>query len=267
MSSINKTGVVLPLKACPCIRVFLVDDHPLILWGLEKLIDGERPRMCVVGHAANIEDTLDKIETLDPDVVLLDLRLGNESGLNIIERLAAKPKQKVLVFTGMGDPSMLDKAIIAGARGVVTKAEPAETILRAIEKVHDGELWLHHAAISRILSELHRGTKEQSVDSEVQKLSTLTPKEREVFDALVANIGAPAKKVAELLHISEHTLRNHCSSIYDKIGVASRMQLFVYAQKHALAGPHQNTEVARSMTTSVEGDDDVDRGAPAARLL
>jgi len=224
-----------PQSATP-IRVFLIDDHRSILWGLERLIESGTPPMKVVGSATNHTDALQALDGAAPDVILLDIDLGKESGIDAIpELIAAAGAAKILVLTGLRDKSIHDKAILAGAKGVVEKEAPAQTILTAIAKVHEGQLWVDRAAASRIFVEFsRRGAAQQAPDPEERKIATLTDREREIIAGVAANAGATAKAIAERLHISEHTLRNHLTSIYDKLEVANRLELFAYAHKHAL---------------------------------
>jgi two-component system, NarL family, nitrate/nitrite response regulator NarL len=216
------------------IRVFLVDDHRSILWGLEKLIESAQPAMAVAGSATNCAGALALLDKAAPDVILLDLDLGSESGLDAIPRLISGSKAKVLVLTGLRDGSVHDKAVLAGARGVVEKEASAETILTAITRVHEGQLWLDRAATGRIFVEFSRQGAVKQADPEKQKIDSLTDRERQIIVAIAANAGATAATIAEKLHISEHTLRNHLTAIYSKLGVANRLELFAYAHKHGL---------------------------------
>lgn len=226
----------MPAPATPPIRVMLVDDHQTVLWGLEKLINGEKPRMEVVGKAANSADALRLAGESRPDIVLLDLDLGGESGLDIIPALMKDGHARVMILTGVRDPEAADRAVLNGARGIVRKEDSAEILIRAIEKVHGGEIWLDRAATGRIFVELSRSGAPPP-DPEAGKIATLTPKEREIAAAVVKQAGAGNRKIAEILHMSEHTLRNHLSSIYAKLEVANRFELFMYATRHGLDQP------------------------------
>ena len=219
------------------IRVFIIDDHRSILWGLERLIESGKPAMEVVGTATNCSEALKLIDEAAPNLILLDIGLGEESGVDAIPNLLARTRAKILVLTGIRDESLHDKAVLAGASGVVEKEAPAETILAAIEKVHEGQLWLDRVATGRIFLEMSRDSAAQSVDPERAKISSLTEREREIVSVAASHAGANAKAIAEMLFISEHTLRNHLTSIYDKLQVANRLELFAYAHKHGLAKP------------------------------
>lgn len=219
------------------IQVLLVEDHRVTLWGLQKLIEREKPRMEVVGSATNCTEALNLADKVFPDVIVLDMDRGEQDGLDSIPGLIAKSKAKVLIFTGLRDQSIHDDAVLAGASGIVEKKDPAETILKAIEKIHAGELWLNHNHAGRILHELSRKSAAKDGDPERRKMAILTPRERKVIAVIASNNGARHKAIAEMLHISGSTLRNHLTSIYGKLEVAGYLELFVYANKHGLNNP------------------------------
>jgi len=216
------------------IRVLLVDDHRSVVWGLERLIESVRPAMEVVGNAPSCAEALALLARAAPDVILLDMDLGTESGLAAIPQLLAHGKAQILVLTGVREQSVHDAAVLAGARGVVHKEEPAETILEAIRKVHAGQLWLDRESTARLFTALTRPGADRPLDPEKRKIDSLTSRERAIVAAIANNAGATAKTVADGLHVSEHTLRNHLTSIYSKLGVANRLELFAYAHKHDL---------------------------------
>lgn len=216
------------------IRILLLDDHRSVLWGLEKLIEGEHPRMQVVGKATTSAEALKLLDEVQPDIILLDLDLGGENGSNAIQALMAKSKAKVLVLTGSRDIAVHDAAVLAGAMGVVEKGEPAETILKAVRKVHEGEIWLDRSATGRIFLELSRSKAAEAQNPEQRKIASLTPRERQIVAEIGSDAAAGSKVIAERLHISEHTLRNHIASIYEKLEVSSRLELFAYAGKHGI---------------------------------
>lgn len=217
------------------IRVFMIDDHRSILWGLERLIESGRPAMKVVGSAENVTSALKSLDAAQPDVILLDIDLGTENGIDGIPKLSACSKARILVLTGVRDKAAHDRAVLAGACGVVEKEAPAETIITAIDKVYHGQVWLDRAATGRIFVEFSRDNSAgQAVDPERVKISTLTVREREIVAITAGNAGATAKTIAQILYISEHTLRNHLTSIYNKLEVANRLELYAYAHKHGL---------------------------------
>ena len=216
------------------IRLLLVDDHPMMLWGLNKLIQNERPRMEVVGKASNRAETLAFAREHLPDLILLDIDLGGHSSLDFLPQLLAETQTRVLVLTGVRDPATHDLAILRGACGVVLKDEPAEVIIKAIEKVYQGELWLNRTATTRVFHGLTNHQDAQETDPEAAKIGTLTRREREMIRAVITHGSLTNKKIAEKLNMSEHTLRNHLSSIYSKLGVKSRLELFMFGLNHNL---------------------------------
>jgi two-component system nitrate/nitrite response regulator NarL len=224
-------------ESAHCIRVLLVDDHRTVLWGLGKLIESARPRMQTVGTAASAVEALAAATEHQPDLVLLDLDLGEDSGFEVMSKLLQACEAKVLILTGMRDPELRERAVLEGAKGILHKAEPAEVILNAIERVHRGEIWLDRAATARVLASLSGKGRTARRDAESAAEESLTQKEREIIIAMVKHKGAPIKVVADALCLSAHTVRNHLASIYNKLNLHSRLQLFMYARERGLDRP------------------------------
>ena len=216
------------------IRVLLVDDHKTMLWGLERLIEGENPRMQVIGKATSKMEVFAFLKLSKPDVVLLDLDLNGENSLDFLEELLQESQARVLVFTASHDPVVHQRAIINGASGIVLKSENADVILRAIKYVHAGELWFDRAATSRLLRSLNTPVPMFSKATQLSKIATLTPKERQVISAMAIIPGARNKAVADRLCMSEHTLRNHLTGIYAKLDLENRLELCMFAIEHKL---------------------------------
>ncbi len=217
------------------IGVMLVEDHQTMLWGLQKLINGERPRMQVVGTARNCADAIAGAARLAPNVILLDLDLAGASAVEIIPQLLANGVSRALVLSGERRNSILDRAVRAGARGILHKNAEAEQVLKAIEKIHLGELWLDQESMGRLFGDLLERRPARKRDIELDKQAMLTGRERTIIAAIVEHVGSTNKVVAQHLFISEHTLRNHLTSVYHKLGVTTRLELYVYAVKHRLA--------------------------------
>lgn len=222
------------------IRVFIIDDHRSILWGLQRLVESGRPTLEYVGCAESCAEAHKVLESASPDVILLDIDLGKENGVDEIPGLATKTHAKILMLTGVRDKSAHDKAVLAGASGVVEKEASAQTILTAIAKVHEGQIWLDREATGRIFVEFSRDGGANGSSLEHAKIASLTQRERAIVEAAANNAGSNAKTIAQALYISEHTLRNHLTSIYNKLGVANRLELFAYAHKHGLTKPHHH---------------------------
>jgi two-component system nitrate/nitrite response regulator NarL len=216
------------------IRIMLVDDHHTMLWGLEKLIESENPRMEVVGTASTSGEALVKAASLCPDVILLDLDLDGTSTIEILPALLSNPASRILIFTGAREQATLDLAVFRGARGVLRKDASAEQVLKAIEKTAEGEIWLDRETLGRVFTEFMSPKSSKKLDPEIEKQESLTCRERKIVHSIVEGSGALNKVIAQRLFISEHTLRNHLTAIYQKLGVSNRLELYVYAVKHQL---------------------------------
>ena len=167
----------------PPVRVLIIDDHKAILWAIKMLVEGQRPRMEVAGTAADCAEALAAVRASCPDVILLDLELGEEKGLDLLPELLklCGGRTQVIVLTGSRDTGLHDRAVRLGARGVLLKEEPVEDILKAIEKVMRGELWLDRATAARIFAEFSgRGGGRPAADPEAERAAALTLREREV---------------------------------------------------------------------------------------
>jgi two-component system nitrate/nitrite response regulator NarL len=233
------TGV----SAATPIRVFVAEDHHVTLWGLTRLIDDAYPRLTVVGTARSRSELLGHDAAARADVIILDLDLGGEDGAGAMATLRRRCPGRVLVLTGTDDVEQHRAAVMQGARGVVHKSESAEVILRAIEKVHEGEVWLNRALLGQVLGELTHSEPEKvarQADPEAARIASLTRRERDIVTALVNSAGAKQFAVAQELGMSEHTLRNHLTTIYSKLGVHGRLELHVYATAHGLSVGHQD---------------------------
>ncbi|SIR45320.1 DNA-binding response regulator, NarL/FixJ family, contains REC and HTH domains [Aromatoleum tolulyticum] len=213
------------------IRVFLVDDHRATLWGLERLV-GTAQRMQLAGSATSIAELLASPESREADVIVIDLDLGGHDSSDSFAELLSTYGAKVLVLTGARDLDAHRRAVLAGARGVVRKEEPVDVLLRAIEKVHEGDVWVNRALIGDIMNMLTGKKKAAAPDD--ARIATLTPKEVEVIGAVVRYKGAKSLVIADDLGISEHTLRNHLTAIYHKLEVHGRLELYLYAKERCI---------------------------------
>jgi two-component system, NarL family, nitrate/nitrite response regulator NarL len=218
------------------IRVMLVDDHRIVLWGMERLIDGEKPMMEVVATATTCENAIELAQTTTPDVVIVDVDLLREDKSEVIGTLANRHAARVLILSGVRDGQLHDNAVLHGACGVVRKEAPPATLLDAIRKVHEGQLWLDRATTARLFVELSKQKRDAAKDPEKRKVASLTPREADVVRTLATTPGADNRMLANSLHMGEHTLRNHLSRIYDKLGVPNRLELYVFAQRNGLNG-------------------------------
>jgi DNA-binding NarL/FixJ family response regulator len=201
------------------IRTLVACEFPAIAFGLASLIDGRQPTLASVGVAITLQDAESFFRAGAPDVLVVDI--DGDFGAEAVARMAGFSDARVLALSGGNDDAVHDAIIMAGAVGVVGKREPTDVFLHAIESVHAGEVWIDRRAIGRIfqgLSRLSRGEGRHYLDK-------LTAKERLIVEHLKLSTGATNRTVAERLHISENTLRNHLTSIYAKLGIASRTEL------------------------------------------
>jgi two-component system, NarL family, nitrate/nitrite response regulator NarL len=216
------------------IRIELVDDHGVVRSGLRLLIES-RSGWSVVAEASGSDEAVRAASREQPDVILLDLDLGADSGLDCLPRLRqAAPAARVLILTGLRDTELHQQAVRLGAAGVVVKDKAADSLLKAIERVHAGETWLDRMMTASLLAELAGGTKARTEDPAAAQIATLTPREREVV-SLVSE-GLRNKEIAGRLHISEATVRHHLTSIFAKLEVSDRVGLTIYAFRHNLHG-------------------------------
>ena len=235
-----------PGPAAGTIRVFLAEDHHITLWGLSQLIDASAPRLQLVGTASSRSELLNHDAAAQADVIVLDLDLGGEDGVSALPVLRQRCPGRVLVLTGSSDTDQHQAAVLQGARGVVHKGEPAETILRAIKMVHAGEFWLNRSLMGRVLGQLtdsEPAAAPRPADPDAQRIASLTARERQIVAALLNSGGAKQFAVAQEQGISEHTLRNHLTTIYSKLGVHGRLELHLFASAHGL-GAAGRTESA-----------------------
>jgi two-component system, NarL family, nitrate/nitrite response regulator NarL len=213
------------------IRILLVDDHAVVREGVRMLIEGQDD-LELVGEAWDRAGTAAAIARERPDLVLLDLDLGGENGLDLLREIGAlSPETRILVFTGVRDRDVHQRAVQLGAQGIVSKEKAASVLLTAIRKVHSGEAWIDRTMVSSLLRDA-RQSRERS-DPEAARIRSLTPRESEIV-RLVAQ-GNGTRRLAEQLGVSEKTVRNHLVSIYDKLDVSDRLELAIYAVRHGLA--------------------------------
>ena len=216
------------------IRVMLVGEYRVALLGLDRLISERRPAMEIAATATSCALACTLAAQVRPDVVVIDPEHGCENVGEIIPTLVADYGARVLMLVGQRDQSIRESFVLRGASGVVQKDEAPETLLKAIEKVHCGELWLDRSTTGKLFVEIARRKSGASASPEQIRLATLTQREHDVVRRLVTKPGADNKSLATSLHIGEHTLRNHLSRIYDKLGVPNRVELYVFATRNGL---------------------------------
>jgi two-component system, NarL family, nitrate/nitrite response regulator NarL len=210
------------------IRIVIADDHPLVREGLRQLLETQ-PGLAVVGEAANGQEAVTQALALLPDILLLDVSMPRMNGLDALRELAAVAAGvKVILLTAAIEREETIIALRLGALGVVLKNTPTAMLFKCIHAVAAGELWVGHDRMADLLS----GLAQQSA----RPANALTTREREVVTVVVE--GATNKDVAGRLGMSEQTVKNHLSNIFDKLGVSTRLELALYAIHHHLAVPN-----------------------------
>jgi DNA-binding NarL/FixJ family response regulator len=214
------------------IRIVIVDDQLVVREGLRMLLENHQS-MKVVAMAGTRSEALDTIAQHPSDLIILNLELGGYSALSFIPQLRESAKNaRVLVLTGQRDSEIHQKAAQLGAMGVVLKEDAADLLLKAIEKVYQGEAWLDRLTLGNLLWQMSSRDKE-SIDPQRKKIHSLTDRERQVI-ALITE-GLKNRQIAERLFISPTTVTHHLSSIYSKLGVSDRLELVVFAFANKLA--------------------------------
>ncbi len=209
------------------IRIFIADDHAIVRKGLRTLIAGETG-MTLVGEAADGLEAVDKIRTLQPDVILMDLVMPRQGGLETIVQVKSEmPEARIMVLTSFAEEEQVFSAIKAGALGYLLKDSSPDQLVQAIHDVYRGESSLHPTIALKLIRELRRPSNLPPTDD------PLTEREGEVVK-LVAR-GLTNQEIADALFISERTVGNHIGSILGKLHLANRTQAALYALRKGLA--------------------------------
>jgi DNA-binding NarL/FixJ family response regulator len=216
------------------ITILMVDDHRSFMDGMQMVIETQKPRMEIVGTATTPDEAIETAVRLKPDVILLDLDFGEASGLDILPVLIEKTASKVLILTGVRDSDLHDSTIMKGAHGVLFKGESVKVMIKAIERVNAGGMWVDNEMLGRVLNQNGK-SKPLSTDPEARKIATLTVREREIITTLLTFESSTNDEIASHLCISKHTLKNNLTVIYSKLEMKNRVQLMKYALNHKLA--------------------------------
>jgi two-component system, NarL family, nitrate/nitrite response regulator NarL len=214
------------------IRIVIADDHPIFRDGLRRLLEAE-PGLKVIGEASDGSDAVKLARQLKPDVMLLDLAMPRQPGLEALRDLSTGGANgvKVILLTAAAEKHQIVEALQLGARGVVLKDSATQLLLKSIHTVMAGEYWVGREAVSNLVQYL-RMQMQASHEESRQKKFGLTPRELEIVSAVVA--GYSNKEIAEYFKISEDTVKHHLSNIFDKLGVSTRLELALFAVNQGL---------------------------------
>ena len=210
------------------IRLLIVDDHAIVREGIISLV-GLKPDMTVVGEAANGVEAVQKAVDLMPDVILMDMVMPQQSGLEAIQELQQKNHPaRILVLTSYAEDEQIFPAIKSGALGYLLKDSSPQQLIQAIRDVHSGQSSLHPTIARKLIRELSPVKKEEPPAGEL-----LTEREIEVLK-LIAQ-GFSNQEIAEKLSVSARTVGKHVSNILEKLHLANRTQAALYALREGLA--------------------------------
>ncbi|HQE92599.1 MAG TPA: response regulator transcription factor [Anaerolineae bacterium] len=210
------------------LRILIVDDHEVVRLGLRTLLSNQA-NFVVVDEAASAREAVEKALQHRPDVVVMDIRMPGENGIEACREIKAQlPHTEVLMLTSYAEDEMLFDAISAGAAGYVLKQGGGDELIRAIRRVGEGEALLDPAVTQRVLARVRQATRQEQAAA----FSDLTEQELRVL-GLVSE-GRTNKEIAKSLFLGEGTVRNYVSSILSKLGLTNRAEAAAYAVRHDL---------------------------------
>jgi len=210
----------------PPIRVLLVDDHEVVRSGIASLLKATDD-IAVAGEAGSVREAIEEAERARPDVVVMDVRLADGSGIEATREIKSRrPQTQILMLTSFADDEALFASIMAGASGYVLKQVKGGDLVRAIRAVGQGESLLDPAVTKSVLDRLRRG-KHLMKD---EKLARLSPQEERILQ-LIAD-GKTNKEIADEIHLAEKTVKNYVSSVLSKLEVARRAEAAAYLARH-----------------------------------
>ncbi|UCC90022.1 MAG: response regulator transcription factor [Anaerolineales bacterium] len=208
------------------LRILLVDDHEVVRMGLATLLEDD-PDVRIVGEAGSAREALEACQRLNPDLVILDIRLPDQPGVNVCRQIVERwPHIKVIILTSFVNDELIAEAISAGAAGYVLKQVGNQELLRAIQAVRRGEALLDPQVTQRVLQRIRQ--TERLLDAGAFR--DLSHRELEVLH--LVSQGKSNPQIAQALSLSEKTVRNHVSSLLTKLDMSNRIELATYAVKH-----------------------------------
>ena len=215
------------------IRIEIIDNHVLVRAGLRLLIESQQG-LEVIGEAGNADEGLELAIRLQPDIILLELNISPDPCFDVIPKLINTSDQaRVILVTSAYNSQVFLQAVQNGVMGVVTKTQRPEILIKAIEKVHAGEVWIERSLMANLLTRLSHNNGPNESNPETERIQQLSDRERQII-RLIGH-GLKNKQIAAQLSISEITVRHHLTSIFSKLEVSDRLELLVYAHRSGLA--------------------------------
>ncbi len=216
----------MPVVSTMPLRVMIVDDHEVVRNGIKALLQQEDD-ITVAGEAGTLKEAVERAEWARPDVVVMDVRLADGSGIEATREIRAKlPKTQVLMLTTFADDEALFASIMAGAAGYVLKQIKGGDLVRAIRAVGRGQNLLDPAVTKGVLDRLRKG-KHLLKD---ERLARLSAQEERILGLIAA--GRTNRQIGDELHLAEKTVKNYVSSILSKLEVARRAEAAAYLARH-----------------------------------
>lgn len=222
------------IEAGPNIRILIADDHAVVRSGLRSILEGERS-LVVVGEAADGHEALALTQDLLPDIVLMDIKMGDWDGVTATRRVRnSVPSTRVIILTNHDEDDLVFASIRAGASGYLLKEVRGAQLVNAIRTVADGFSLIYPSVAKRVLDEFGRlrSSAAEPAENEDQGYHELTGREREVL-GLVAG-GRSNKEIGHELGITERTVKTHITNIFSKLELTDRTQAALYAHKRGL---------------------------------
>lgn len=213
------------------VNIVISDDHAIFREGVRKLLEAQ-PELCVVGEAADGEETVRVVRQLNPHILLLDLSMPRLTGLEALREVSTLGlRTRTIVLTADIEREQIVEALQLGAHGVVLKHSSLELLLKCIRCVNDGQYWVGQESVLDLIQAVRQMNPTQSVVAPKRDFG-LTSRERQVI-ALVG-AGYTNKDLGRKLGISENTAKHHLTNIFDKLGVSNRLELVLFAVDHQL---------------------------------
>jgi two-component system nitrate/nitrite response regulator NarL len=228
---------LLTLEATVKTRVVVASNQSLFRCGLSKLLE-TKPHLNVVGEAASAPETVKLVRKLHPDILLLDTFVPNvkqrasahpqmSSEVNVLKQLRLSGSTRIILLTATAETDDIVSALRRGVRGVVSKSSAMQSVFSSIDTVMAGKYWVGREGVSDLGSAVSALTESEPAANPQLAQFGLTQRELEIIKAIAS--GHTNKRIGQLLSISEHTVKNHVTHIFDKTGTSNRLELTLFA--------------------------------------